>query len=247
MHPDVTRRQAIALVGSGLTVSSTARQLGLPVSTVRDWAMDRVSGRADECPRCTEAGLAQSAYAALLGFYLGDGCISSAARYDSLRVSCDARLPGIVDDVVTLLLELRPMGRVSQVVAPGTIVVQAHCKHWRCLFPQHGPGRKHERPIVLEPWQREVVERHPGAFLRGLFHSDGCRARNWTTRAVSGVMKRYEYPRWQFSNRSEDILRLCTWALDLVDVPWRRSARWCVSVSRREAVARLDQLIGVKA
>src|SRR3546814_15577428 len=38
-------------------------------------------------------------------------------------------------------------------------------------FPQHGPGRKHERPIVLEPWQVGIVEAHPAAFLRGLFHS----------------------------------------------------------------------------
>jgi hypothetical protein len=24
---------------------------------------------------------------------------------------------------------------------------------WPEVFPQHGRGRKHERPIVLEPWQ----------------------------------------------------------------------------------------------
>ena len=41
------------------------------------------------------------------------------------------------------------------------------------LFPQHGPGRKHERPIVLAAWQDEVVRAHPGHFLRGLLHSDG--------------------------------------------------------------------------
>ncbi len=63
---------------------------------------------------------------------------------------------------------------------------------------------------------------------------------------MGGELKRYDYPRWQFSNRSEDILGLCTWALDLVEVPWRRSSRWCVSVSRREGVARLDDLVGPK-
>src|SRR3712207_7199029 len=53
------------------------------------------------------------------------------------------------------------------------------------LFPyttlfrsQHGPGRKHLRPIQLEDWQRELVRRHPASFLRGLFHSDGCRAKD---------------------------------------------------------------------
>lgn len=69
--------------------------------------------------------------------------------------------------------------RVFYVQAPGTVVVQAHWKHWPCLFPQHGPGRKHEREIRLAARQREIVERHPEAFLRGLFHSDGSRTNNW--------------------------------------------------------------------
>ena len=102
-------------------------------------------------------------------------------------------------------------------------------KHWPCLFPQHGPGRKPgssgwdearvepERPIVLEEWQREIVEEHPADFLRGLFHSDGSRVRNWTTRMVAGERKRYDYPRWQFTNESDDIRGLCGWALDLVE------------------------------
>lgn len=86
----------------------------------------------------------------------------------------------------------------------------------------------------------------PGAFLRGLFHSDGSRVNNWATRMVDGEKRRYDYPRWQFSNRSDDIIDLCCWALDLADVDWRRSGPWTVSVSRKEAVARLDALIGPK-
>ena len=80
-------------------MSSAARQLALPVSTVRDWVNGRTTGRPDECPRCTRASIPEGPYAALLGYYLGDGCISHAPRYDVLRISCDARLPGIVDDV----------------------------------------------------------------------------------------------------------------------------------------------------
>lgn len=112
----------------------------------------------------------------------------------------------------------------------------------------HGPGRKHDRRIVLEPWQRSLVEQHPADFLRGLFHSDGARVRNWASRrvAATGEVRRHDYARWQFTNRSEDILGLCGWALDLVEVPWRRSSPTTMSVSRRAAVARLDTLIGVK-
>ncbi len=69
---------------------------------------------------------------------------------------------------------------------------------------------------------------------------------NSTRRTVAGVPKRYTYPRWQFTNASADIRELCCWALDLVGVAWRRSNDRVISVSRREAVARLDALIGPK-
>jgi hypothetical protein len=45
-----------------------------------------------------------------------------------------------------------------------------------CLFPQHGPGRKHERPIVLAGWQQSITRRHPKQLIRGLIDSDGCRS-----------------------------------------------------------------------
>lgn len=115
-----------------------------------------------------------------------------------------------------------------------------------CLFPQHGPGRKHERTIAPEPWQLAVVERHPGPFLRGLFRSDGCRVLNWTRKRTESGIRRYEYPRYLFSNKSTDILGICEAALDLVGVAHRRP-RWdMVSVARRAAVARLDESVGPK-
>ena len=130
---------------------------------------------------------------------------------------------------------------------PGCLVITVSWKHWPCLFPQHGPGRKHERPIALVDWQRAIVEQHPDAFLRGLFHSDGSRTRNWASRRVAGEVKRYEYPRWEFANRSTDIIDLCCWALELAGVAFRVRQVDRVAVSRREAVARLDELIGPKA
>ncbi len=148
--------------------------------------------------------------------------------------------------LLELMAVVKPGGRPHTRLMPGCVVTTVSWKHWPCLFPQHGPGRKHERPIVLEPWQVAIVEAYPAAFLRGLFHSDGSRVRNWTTRMVAGERKRYDYPRWQFTNVSTDIRQLCCWALDLVDVPWRQSHAKTISVSTRAAVARLDTLIGLK-
>lgn len=186
-------------------------------------------------------------YAGLLGYYLGDWCISRAPRHYFLRVTCDERYPAIIEDVERLIHRVRVDGRVFHVRGDGCVNVTSNWVHWPCLFPQHGPGRKHERSIVLEDWQRAIVESHPDAFLRGLFHSDGCRARNWTRKVVAGEWKRDDYPRWQFTNNSADIRELCCWALDLVDVPWRQSNWKTISVSRRAGVARLNELIGLKA
>jgi hypothetical protein len=86
-----------------------------------------------------------------------------------------------------------------------------------------------------------------GDFLRGLFHSDGSRTANWAQRMVNGRLKRYDYPRWEFVNRSDDILALCAWALDLCEIRWRRPRPVCVAVSRRDDVHLLDDLIGQKA
>lgn len=127
------------------------------------------------------------------------------------------------------------------------MVTTVSWKHWPCLFPQHGPARKHLRVLGMTPWQWAVIERHPADFLRGLFHSDGARVHNWATRVLGGEKRRYEYARWQFTNHSPEILGWCTDALDLAGVGWRRSSWKTVSVSRREAVTRLDSLIGPKS
>jgi hypothetical protein len=78
----------------------------------------------------------------------------------------------------------------------GCAQIKSYSTHWTCLFPHHGPGRKYTRTIALEDWQQEIVDDHPGPFLRGLIHSDGCRMTNWTQRRVAGELKRYECPRY---------------------------------------------------
>ena len=245
MYSDSIRRQALAVLSKASSVSEASRLTGINRATLREWR-DHPSPRRLECPRCEDGLLDPAAYAALLGFYLGDGHIARMARHYALRVSCDVAYSRIINDVEALMLAVHPGRPVFKVKAPGCVVVNSNWMHWPCLFPQHGPGRKHERPISLEDWQRSIVEAYPAAFLRGLFHSDGSRFENSVRRVVTGDWKRYDYPRWQFTNHSADIRELCCWALDLAGVPWRQSNRFVISVSTRAGVARLDQLIGMK-
>jgi hypothetical protein len=112
--------------------------------------------------------------------------------------------------------------------------------------PTAWPGRKHERSIVLEPWQEEIVAKHPGDLARGLFHSDGYRGINRVRRPLKDGDRWYEYPRYLFVNHSADIHRLCGQALDRLGVAWRFSKPTTISVARRDAVTRLDEFVGPK-
>ncbi|GHE40443.1 hypothetical protein GCM10018785_07640 [Streptomyces longispororuber] len=132
----------------------------------------------------------------------------------------------------------------------GCAEVKSYTKHWTCMFPQHGPGKKHERTIALEGWQQDIVDAYPWEFVRGLIHSDGCRVTNWTTRVVGGERKRYEYPRYFFTNTSTDIIGLFTSTLDQLGIEWKTlnqsRAAVTVSIARKASVALMDAHVGAK-
>jgi hypothetical protein len=181
-----------------------------------------------------------AAYVYLLGLYLGDGWISTHRRsVFKLRITLDAKYPGIIDEAAAAMREVIPRSRVSRLPRRyGDVEVYSYSKAWPCLLPQHGPGKKHERSIALEPWQHELVSRSPELLLRGLIHSDGCRFIN--------TGRKWRHPRYSFSNVSADIRRIFCDACDLLGLHWTSAPR-TVYVSRVRDVARLDQFIGPKA
>jgi hypothetical protein len=179
------------------------------------------------------------AYAYLLGLYLGDGMLSLGRGHVwRLRIVLDAKYPEFIARAHRAIAEVSER-RVGAVARTGCLEIGAYWKHWACLFPQHGPGPKHERTIRLEGWQRSIVVTHPGEFIAGLIHSDGCRVLNRVQRGV--------YPRYFFSNLSSDIRELFVWSCSLVGVASRPTGRRSIAVSRKESVAILDRLVGPKS
>ncbi|MDX6287330.1 MAG: hypothetical protein QOG53_2815 [Frankiales bacterium] len=136
--------------------------------------------------------------------------------------------------------------RVHRAPKEGCHLLGSYSKHWPHLFPQHGPGRKHLRAIMLESWQEDIVDQHTREFIRGLIHSDGCRFTNPVVRHFKSGTRRYSYPRYMFTNESVDIRDLFTDALDRLGIAWRYSRRNTISIARREAVAALDEFVGPK-
>ncbi|MGG8405117.1 transcriptional regulator [Streptomyces sp. 12297] len=240
MYDLVTRRRALNLVSQGRSLNSVSKETGISRAAIRSW-QHRIEPLTQSAP--CERPTDRASYAYLLGLYLGDGCISPHPRGGHhLRIACADSWPGLIEECRSAITAVRPTAKACLLQRQGYVMVTSYGRHWTCLFPQHGPGKKHERRIELDPWQQAVVDAHPWALIRGLIHSDGCRTTNWTTRGD----KRYEYPRYFFTNLSDDILRLFTATLDRVGVEWRYANSRNVSIARKASIALMDAHVGPK-
>jgi hypothetical protein len=251
MHDIELRRRALDLLASGVSRREVCRRLGVGYNSTYRWQQRIAPLTArTSCFRCDgEPAPDPAGYCYLLGQYLGDGHIRSTARSYYLGISCCTHYPAVAQEVADAMRGVLTVSvfRRGPYRGAACISVESASSHWPHVFPQHGPGRKHERPILLEPWQLAMVAADPRPLIRGLLHSDGCRVTNWTERRVGGTVKRYEYPRYLFSNRSADIRGIFTGALDLLGVSWKQNQAWSVSIARRDAVAKLDEFVGPKA
>jgi hypothetical protein len=243
---------AMALIDAGIGASEVARRTGIPRSTVKAWRAG-VGTRFHERLRTASPEWRPpdaERYSYLLGVYLGDGCILTKGEDAAwLVITLDAGYPGIVDETaaaVAVCFADTPVRTFARTDGSVTAVQTSH-PALPFAFPQHGAGRKHLRPIELLDWQREITRRCPRELLRGLIHSDGCRTINrFKTKLPSGRIAAYEYPRYFFSNLSDDIRRIFCDHCDLLGIRWTQSNPRNISISHRRSVALLDEFIGPK-
>jgi hypothetical protein len=250
MHSREEVRLVQHLAAEGLNTCQIARRAEVPRTTVRDWIAGRLPKHGmsaeDSCAECGHpahepARLPAPIYAYAFAMYLGDGCLLRHPRgVWRLDVALDSRYPGIIAECAGAVGAIMPASRVSVTPHPPDRykIVRSYSKGWPCLFPQHGAGPKHRRSIALEPWQQVIVDAQPEAFIRGLIHSDGCRVRN----RVNGK----DYPRYHFTQVSDDIRRLFCRSLSQLGIRYTWNDARNVSIARRPDVARLDEFVGPK-
>jgi hypothetical protein len=211
------------MIAWGLNDCQVSRLTGINRVTIREWRTGKVRAgndragaysRRNHCPRCGPGRLNTQSYAYLLGLYLGDGCIAACPRgVFRLRISLDNRYPGIIASCRSSIEELLLDKKMSsgKVTCLGCTEVYSYWKHWPCVFPQHGRGPKHLRPIKLRDWQQEIVDGYPHLLLRGLIHSDGYRGLNKVNRRWGTGCGSYAYPslsvQQQFRRHSTSLLR----------------------------------------
>jgi hypothetical protein len=240
-----------ALLSEGVSARCIADETGVPFGTVVRWSQGRTRAFGQPSPPPPWRPPYAFFYAYLLGLYLGDGHVHTTRRGAcALRIHLDGLYQEIVDECREAIELTGSRGKTRILLRRGSRINTVHAlwSRWPEVFPQHGPGRKHERPIVLTDWQREIVAEHPDRFVRGLVHSDGCRTINrFKTKLPSGRVAEYEYPRYFFSNLSADIRELFREACDALGVRTTLSNPRNVSVSHRKSVAILEEIVGPKS
>jgi hypothetical protein len=193
------------LLERGLSDRELSRRTGISRSTIQRWRAAGFPQRGHGCPLPDWRPSRPWSYSYLLGIYLGDGYISKVPSSPVLEISLDARYPGIVDECAEAIWQVLGVSGRSQLRATasgGSIRIVAGSQLWPVVFPQHGPGKKHERAIALTDWQQQIVDRWPKPFIRGLIHSDGSRSINRFTVRTAGGPREYAYTRYFFTNLS---------------------------------------------
>src|SRR5262245_12557733 len=194
VYGPTARNSVIIFQRMGLGRKAIARLTGISIRTVGRWCPTEPPDAAvtgtrrrpergrrgrpvtciDRDVRLIEAELASYAY--LLGLYLGDGHIAAHRRgVYQLRISLDSRYPALIGEAVRSMRAALPRNRVyvTKHRVHNAVVVGCSSKALPTLFPQHGPGRKHDRRIRLASWQRSITFVHAEELIRGLIHSDG--------------------------------------------------------------------------
>ncbi|MEA2496320.1 MAG: hypothetical protein QOJ29_4231 [Thermoleophilaceae bacterium] len=239
-HSPDTVAAVLQLRQEGLGARRISARTGVPIATIAEWLRGNTPQQPTACPHCRRPEDLPPEYVYLLGMYLGDGCISTHPRTYKLRIKLDVRYPQIVAECERAMRAVMPSNRVRRLTREGSwSEVYAYSRHWPCVFPQHGLGRKHSRPIEVTNWQIPLIMAAPEQFLRGLIHSDGCRFENTGRNG-------WRAPRYSFSNRSEDIRILFCWVCELLGLHWTEAPH-TIYVSRKADVARMDEFIGPKA
>lgn len=253
MHDRATVAHVLALRRTGLGARRIAKRTNLPLSTVRDWLAGKVPAHSNDvvgevepsCPACGhdqhQFSALDGTYAYLLGLYLGDGSIATHRRnVYKLRITLDTKYPGIITCAAVAMHEVR-QGHVWVQRRRGHnyVDVSSYWKAWPCFFPQHGPGKKHDRHIALSDWQTALVNRWPRHLLRGLIHSDG-------HRFINTGRGNWRCPRYGFTQVSDDIRGIFCDTCDRLGLHWTQAGRHMIYVSRKADVATLDSFIGPK-
>jgi hypothetical protein len=254
----IRNRTVIELKLLGLTKKEIAKRVGIHRQTVKnildkygtvaqlDEAADLKSAEViDPLVGSNPTSPITKAYSYIFGIYLGDGCINKQPRCYKLRIAQDSKYKEVIKEIQQNLELLFPYNKIGIYKRKtNSVDICVHNNDYLLsLFPQHSIGKKYLREIKLTDWQKEILDKHPESFIKGLIHSDGC------FYITTQYNKTYE--RYGFANKSIDILNLIRKYLEKINIKYnyhlnKTTKIYRLSIARKEEVQKLKELIGTK-
>lgn len=203
--------EVLRLHKDGISQNKIHKILGFDRATIRQIVKNPTEYLFQSIPDFDIKHIDRKVYAFILGVYLGDGYIVKTHRQNvfKIRIFCDVKYKNILEEISESLEILFPNSKSlrRQHTSKNCIEIYLYSSHILKLFPQHGEGRKHQRPIVLEDWQKDIIDEYHIEFLKGLIYTDG-----------SFYLSQNKYECCNFTNKSKDIIELCSNAMRKLDI-----------------------------
>lgn len=232
-------------------ISELSRVYSIPRATILYWLKSNILNNfqiKEEINQSTidsiyeHISLNKKEYSFILGLYLGDGCITENGRNNTsykLRIAQDNKYPKVINIIQSQLSEF--FGKECKLVdCKGCTHITIYDKYLPHYFPQHGKGFKHDRNVKLTQFQIENIDHRE--LMKGLWLSDGS-----FYLAKNG---KYEYERYNFTNKSLDIIELFEKCLKLEDVTYSKRIKpnniWTIEVQNKIGVNKLKPIFETK-
>ena len=186
------KNEIIDKINKGGNKKSISRKYNIPRSTIRYWHETKDIKKEG---KIEISNIDPISYSYILGVYLGDGHIDKMKRTYRLRIALDSRQDLVIEECAKNLEILFPSNKIKidKIKNTNSVIIKVYSSCLPTIFPQYGKGAKHNRNIILTDEQEKIIINDK--LMLGLFHTDG------SFFVVNG-----KYPRYQFTNKSKQIL-----------------------------------------
>lgn len=226
----------ITEIENGNSKLSLSKKYNIPRGTINYWCKNKDKNISEKPIDILD--LDSISYSYILGVYLGDGHINKMLRTYRLRFFLDSRQDLVIEECVKHLKILFPSNSVNVISTKyNYVIITLYSNNIPYIFPQHGKGEKYKRKIKLNDKQKKIIKYNQ--LMKGLFHSDG-----------SYFIALSKYPRYQFTNKSKDLIDLfgkCLIKNNITPkIRKRKNGIYDIQIQNKKDVSIMYKLVGEK-
>ena len=219
-----------------------SKKFAIPWTTVRQWIKgkrqylkNQQTSIDSDVKKFIKDNIGINEYSYMLGCYLGDGHIVFIKNKISKRItiSTATNTPELIRFQSNILTKFGNKIVVRKRKS-NCVDIFTHNPELDKLFPQAGPGKKHDRKIELSDWQKEIINHK--YLLLGLFHTDGSATKAYSPKNDNPL-------RYEFVNVSQDIINIYCECLKKLDINYTVVNKICEHKDDKTALHKASKVM----